>query len=284
MPPPLLPTRFNVTWAQHLAQLEVAALDLDDTLLTADKRIAPETMAALDDWLQAGKKVLLATGRPPRMVRDLPDLRHQFPFVCYNGCWIEDSGEVLYQNAIPAASVQHFVNAALDFAPHLWVGVEAEDMLYEPFKLRPERVSVVGDMRAICRPAMKIIFRKSMLDTEQWTHILDHLPAHCTMLVSELYDLIQIMPAGADKVEGIAWWLASQDLDLGRTVAIGDDTNDTKMVAAAHMGVAMQNAVPEVQEVADFITTTNDAGGVAQVLNTILATLAPAYARARPSP
>ena len=271
MPPLPLPEIFDDSWIARIANLEVAALDLDDTLLTSDKTVAAETLAALEAWLQAGKKVVLATGRPPRMAREVPDLPHQFPAVCYNGCWIEDAGEVVYRNEIPAATVQHFVNLVLACAPDLWIGVESNDMMYEPYKLRAWRESVVCDVREICLPAMKIIFRKSLLDTEQLDYVRHCLPASCDMLVSDLYDLIQVMRAGADKVQGVSWWLQSQGLTLRHTVAVGDDTNDTQMVAGAQMGVAMQNAVKEVQSVADFVTSTNDEGGVARVLHAILA-------------
>ncbi len=270
MPPILLPESFNEDWSQRLRNLEVAALDIDDTLLTSDKNLAPETVSALDEWLQSGKQVVLATGRPPRMVQEIPGLDYTFPAVCYNGCWVEYEGEVLYKNHIPAEITQDFVNLVLDCAPSLWIGIESEDTLFEPFKLRSWRDSVVCDVREIRQPAMKIIFRKSLLESRQLEYILEHLPRSCDVLISDLYDLIQIMNAGADKVQGVSWWLKSQGLELRQTLAIGDDTNDTQLVSQAQLGVAMENAVQEVQTVADFVTASNDEGGVARVLRTVL--------------
>ncbi len=277
MPPLPLPATFDDAWIPRIARLEVVALDMDDTLLTSDKTVTVETVEALDAWLEAGKKVVLATGRPPRMARDIPELPYHFPAVCYNGGWIEHEGEVLYRNAIPAAVAHGFVNLVLDCAPDLWVGIEANDMLYEPYKLRSWRESVVCDVRAICRPVMKIIFGKSYLETEQLTYIQNHLPADCDILISDLYDSVQVMRTGVDKVQGISWWLQSQGLDLDQTLAVGDDTNDTRLVAGAQVGVAMQNAVSEVKAVADFVTATNDEGGVARVLSTVLAVTQAAY-------
>ena len=39
------------------------------------------------------------------------------------------------------------------------------------------------------------------------------------------------------------------------------------MIAFAGLGVAMANAQPEVKEVADYITTSNDEDGVALVID-----------------
>jgi 5-amino-6-(5-phospho-D-ribitylamino)uracil phosphatase len=55
------------------------------------------------------------------------------------------------------------------------------------------------------------------------------------------------------------------------TIAVGDDVNDVEMVSRAGLGVAMGNARAEVKAVARHTTGPNDAGGVAQVIDDLLA-------------
>ena len=50
-------------------------------------------------------------------------------------------------------------------------------------------------------------------------------------------------------------------------ICCGDGFNDKSMIAFAGLGVAMANAQPEVKEVADYITTSNDEDGVALVID-----------------
>ena len=50
-------------------------------------------------------------------------------------------------------------------------------------------------------------------------------------------------------------------------MAIGDSGNDIDMVEYAGLGVAMGNAIPEVKDVADVVTTTNEENGVAKAIN-----------------
>lgn len=52
------------------------------------------------------------------------------------------------------------------------------------------------------------------------------------------------------------------------TMAIGDAGNDLTMIKMAAIGVAMENSFPEIKKVARYVTTSNEASGVAQALNT----------------
>ena len=50
-------------------------------------------------------------------------------------------------------------------------------------------------------------------------------------------------------------------------VAVGDDLNDSSMINMAGIGVAMDNAVPQVKDEADFITNNNNESGIAAVID-----------------
>ena len=50
------------------------------------------------------------------------------------------------------------------------------------------------------------------------------------------------------------------------TMAIGDQANDYSMIEQAGIGVAMGNAIPDIKQIADFETATNNASGVAKAI------------------
>jgi hydroxymethylpyrimidine pyrophosphatase-like HAD family hydrolase len=50
-------------------------------------------------------------------------------------------------------------------------------------------------------------------------------------------------------------------LELGNTLAIGDNFNDMPMIIHDGKGIAMGNAPDEVKQAADYVTGTNDANG-----------------------
>lgn len=65
----------------------------------------------------------------------------------------------------------------------------------------------------------------------------------------------------------LAGWLG---IARSEVMAIGDQGNDTDMVAWAGLGVAMGNAVPQVKAVADYIAPPVDEDGAAVAIERFL--------------
>ncbi len=58
-------------------------------------------------------------------------------------------------------------------------------------------------------------------------------------------------------------------MDIDKVMVIGDSYNDESMFDIAGYRVAVENAIPELKEKADFITMSNDNNGVYLVLNNL---------------
>jgi hypothetical protein len=56
------------------------------------------------------------------------------------------------------------------------------------------------------------------------------------------------------------------ELDFRHTIAFGDGGNDSSMIKAAGLGVAMGNALESLKEAADYTTTSVDEDGVLNAL------------------
>ncbi len=268
-----LPTIFSGAWKSRVSALRVAALDLDDTLLTQEKEVTSETQRAMEAWLDSGREIVIATGRPPRYAREMPEFLHCHPRICYNGAWIEYQQRVIYRNPISASTGQAFLQRILSAFPDLWIGYESGDVYYASGPV-PHRPAIICDLRRLARPADKIILKPSLMDERQLQTIERMRPVGTTWLRSDLYDVVQIGARGTDKAVALRWWLETRGLSLQQALAIGDDTNDVGMLTGTGMGIAMANAVDAVKEVADFITLDNWSGGVARVLNQVLASSA----------
>ena len=76
------------------------------------------------------------------------------------------------------------------------------------------------------------------------------------------------MPQNIDKAHSLGKLLASIGLTEEQMVCCGDGQNDITMIQAAGLGVAMENAQPDVKEAADYITKSNDNDGVLHVIQT----------------
>lgn len=84
---------------------------------------------------------------------------------------------------------------------------------------------------------------------------------HCT--VANGY-LVQIMSKDAKKKEGVREMLSAFGIMPEEAVYFGDDFDDAESMQFCGLGVAVENAIPEVKAVADEVALGNDEDGVAR--------------------
>jgi 5-amino-6-(5-phospho-D-ribitylamino)uracil phosphatase len=250
--------------------ITVAAIDLDDTLLRGDGTLSPRNEQSLHRWQAAGKRLVIATGRPGRSVnRSVAEALHGLPLICYNGAEIHLDGHKIYENLIPAAIARQLVEQVQQTSADYVVGLEIGGELY--LNRHVERTSpfhVADLLEVACRPAAKVLIFGDQL--ERLDPVFAAVPAPARVLHSSRYKFVQILAATADKAEALRVLMEQWQVSLNAVVAFGDDTNDVEMVRECGLGVAMENAVAEVKAVAARITASNDEDGVAQVLEELL--------------
>lgn len=249
--------------------LRLVAVDLDETIVRSDRTISPYTIDLFHEWRAERGPVVIATGRPPRWTRNIPDELHEFPWICYNGAIAFEAGAEIYRHDIELDTVRELLELFSKEAPGGRLGLEVNDILYMNQDLGRTDVEVVADLLSVAdRPAAKILvaledyLRLSTTHAERFQKLQP--------LVSEKVAFVQIMALGASKGMALSKLVHRWRLDMHNVVAFGDDVNDVEMVRDSGFGVAMSNAVPEVKAVADHITVSHDEDGVAVVLEELL--------------
>lgn len=82
---------------------------------------------------------------------------------------------------------------------------------------------------------------------------------------------LQIAQKGVEKYKGIVEVAKLEGILNENIIAFGDGLNDVDMLKKCGVGVAMKNALPEVKEQADYITSrTNNENGVVEFLKEYL--------------
>ncbi len=255
---------------ENTDDIKVLALDLDDTLLRNDKSLASTTREMLLEWLSRGNHVIIATGRPPRSAGEsLPQELWATPWACYNGAEIRLNGVVIYRDLLPAADALAIVRRFLADLPEAPIGLEIDDVLYLNRDWeRPYHYEVADLEKVATRPVAKVLFFHD--NVNHLDGLFDGLPKNAQVMVSEKYNLVQVMSRTADKLHAIQHLVDDWGLGMNNVMAFGDDINDVKMVRESAIGIAVDNAVPEVKAAANHITLSNDDGGVDVVLKKLL--------------
>jgi len=263
------------------ASVRMVATDLDGTLLRSDGRVSTRTAAAVDALAAAGIFVVLVTARPPRWVHVVADQlggSHSVA-VCSNGAIIYDvsASRVLLEHPIPPAICSEVVDRLREALPSVSFAVEVGlQYAQEPQYLSAWPVppgTLVGDIDSLVRePVAKLIARHNEAATAHW-----ELLERARQAVGGLVEVtssgptapIEISARGVGKAFALDIVATEHGIDPHAVLAFGDMPNDIAMLAWAGYSVAPANAHPDVLALVDEVTASNDADGVAVVLERV---------------
>ncbi len=212
------------------------ATDYDNTLATHG-RVERETIAALERFIQSGRKIVLVTGRL------LPDILDIFPEIGLCERVVADNGAVLYRPAtrehtvlatpIPVAFIDELRRRQV---PELSCGDSIVGTV------RPHEVTLLEVIRDLGLE-LQVIFNR---------------------------DAVMVVPSGVNKASGLVTALQEMGLSSHNVVAIGDAENDHALLNHCEYAVAVANAVPTLKEIADWVTAGEAGHGVAEVIDEIV--------------
>jgi hydroxymethylpyrimidine pyrophosphatase-like HAD family hydrolase len=213
------------------------ACDYDGTL-ACDGQVSSDTLAALQGLLASGRKLILVTGR------ELEDLFSVFPRYNLFEWVVAENGVVLYHPAtrerkrLANPPPAKFIVRLRERGVPLSLG----DAIVSTH--HPHETTVLDTIRELGLE-LQVIFNKGA---------------------------VMVLPTGTSKATGLAAALKEMALSPHNVVAVGDAENDHALLALCECSVAVANALPMLQEKADFVTAAANGAGVTELINEIIAT------------
>jgi len=247
-------------------------VDLDGTLVGDDHTVSVRNASALERAAAAGARVVIATGRPVRL---LDPVRHSLGHsiaLCYNGAIVLDlaTGSVLEAHLLDASIFIRAVEAVR--ARGLEFVVAAEGMPDRGIRSEPgfreDRELPRGTLAEITEGGVVkgLIVVKPESFHAVWDAFSTGFPGQLEVTRSGIDGLIEISAAGVSK-GGVIDALASEwGIDPLDAIAFGDMPNDLEMFRWAGRSVAMGNAEPEVKLAATEVGLDHDDDAVAAIL------------------
>jgi Cof subfamily protein (haloacid dehalogenase superfamily) len=257
--------------------IQLAATDLDGTLLRSDGTVSRRTCEAMRTAEAAGIVLALVTGRPPRWMGPVAKATgHTGVAVCANGALLYDLhteqvvGSTLLDAATALAAVAALRTGApgLSFAAEFVPGFGHEASYRHGWELGEVEVRVGAAEELLDRPVVKLLARHPDMDRDALLALArDLVGADVTVTCSSTTEaLLEISASGVTKATALAGLAGRAGIAAEQVVAFGDMPNDLPMLTWAGRAVAVANAHPEVLAVADEVTASNDDDGVALVL------------------
>jgi len=272
------------------------ALDIDGTLITNDRRLTLETCRAIQAAQRRGVLVTLSTGRNFYSARNYAQkLDIELPLITANGAMIRrPNGEIIQESLLDRDSVAQLIaemdQAGLLVEAYHRDGVHLTGSLYELTKI------MCGEK--LCPRQLFYIWREYRLTNLKRTTRLAQQVAQGELAAHKLFSsgeeeklyrfqararqlgqvveyypggfknrmYLEVMAPGVSKGMALKQLAHHLGVPMSQVVAVGDNLNDTEMIKAAGLGVAMGNGHKELRAMADHVTCTNEEDGVAAVI------------------
>ncbi len=262
------------TGEARLRKTRLIACDLDGTLLNGDEMIGPVAMRRIADIEALGIPFVMITRRHHLAAEPYAELlKMTTPIISLDGSMI-----ALPSTCAPIFTVcpdQEFMRDIVDEIG----GTRGADFC----AVTPEKFHISKDDLVL--PSQHVHWNidtvlASSAGAEGWGIILEivavgslHAVNSVLKYIEEkmrkeelklrLYEsrsnrdvwFLEIRPTEAGKRGALEWYTAELGISMKEVVGIGDYRNDLEFCERSGYVVAMQNAVPELKKIADFITT-----------------------------
>jgi len=258
----------------------LVATDLDGTIVRSDGTIAPRTVDLIARLESVGTPFVMVTGRPPRWMEPIAkETGHRGLAVCANGALLYDmhTERVVRAHLLDADAAVEVVAALRRELPDITFAIEKAPVDGRPGGFSREEVYVTrfdtGQIEVeaveqmVAGGAVKLLARHESLGSDELLAAARKALGDTAELTHSSTDgLLEISAAGISKASGLAAFADDLGIDASDVIAFGDMPNDLPMLSWAGRSVGMANAHPEVLELVDEVTLTNDEDGVAVVL------------------
>jgi Cof subfamily protein (haloacid dehalogenase superfamily) len=256
----------------------VLLADVDGTLVTQQKVLTQEALAAARELRAAGITLALTSGRPPRgMAMLIEPLALTGPIAGFNGgVFVNPDLSVIESHPLDLEVAREALALVVKAGLDAWVYTEAEWLIRD------------SDAPHVAREAWTVKFEARVVPEFTEEHL-----SHAVKIVgvSDDHGLVATTEAAAQQAlgsrasparsqpyyldvtnpeankGGVVRMLArTMKIDPKEIATIGDMPNDVLMFKAGGLSIAMGNASKEVQAEADAVTDTNEAEGFAKTV------------------
>lgn len=238
--------------------IKAVIFDLDNTLLRSDKRLSAYSRGVLERCRERGIYVLAASARPERTVREFGIFEEFDALVTLNGARVVLPGRVLL-NGISGKTGRDII-ARLIRIPGAVVSVEMSGGIFASAPIPEWNANVFHAFPSLPEGELYKILVSNIDETDVQAAVTGN--TYYTAI--EGGKLFQFMSREATKWNGVREMLSAFDLTPEEAAYFGDDWDDIGPVKSCGLGVAMENAIPEVKAVADAVAPHCDQDGAAR--------------------
>lgn len=252
--------------------------DLDDTLLDKEKNVSKENLEAIEYFKSNGGLFTFVTGRTHLGIGGVLNQVEPNTYIgTLNGGSIYDHKQ--NKNIMEIELGEGFVEI-LEFVDKEFCDIGFEVMCHDKCWICKTNDLVIKHITHEKLPLITCDYHnvpgkrgKVLLvgEIERINQLVEALKTHP---MAERFDFVrstrhyyEILPKGSHKGNLLKEIAKLNNIDMNRTIAVGDNDNDIKMLEFAGCGYAVENANENAKKVADRITVSNLDSAIAKIID-----------------
>lgn len=247
----------NITLEKRIKyMIKIIFFDIDGTLLDyGAKQISPSVVEALNLIQKKGIKLFLATGRPCFVIPEFSGIQFDGA-LSFNGAYTFDQKDIIYKNPLNKKEITRLQENAKRLNKSIAYAT-TDEIVCDSYQEELDRYFRIANQKCPVKDNWKDILNKEiyqiMIATQQ---------SEDAELMKGIQDLktvrwidfaTDIIPKNGGKEKAMQKVLDHYGISKSESMAFGDGGNDAEMIAYAHIGVAMGNAMPAVKKVANYV-------------------------------
>ncbi|EXG86776.1 HAD-superfamily hydrolase, subfamily IIB [Clostridium sp. ASBs410] len=274
-----------------MSDIKVIIMDVDGTLFNSKKMITAKTKETLLKAQSAGAKLILASGRPTaglfQIGKELEMDQHHGLFVAYNGSKVIDfeTMETLFNEPLGISDGKAVLEHLKKF--DVYPMIDKDNYMYvnnvyaDPIQWKGRSINIIeyearGGGYLLCEKEDLSEFLdyevNKILTAGDPSYLQEHYKdmmdpfkekLNC-MFTADFY--FEYTAKGIDKAKALDTVLKPMGFLPAQMIGFGDGMNDISMIQYTGIGVAMENAVQELKNTAQYVTASNDEDGIAEAL------------------
>lgn len=283
---------------------KLIVIDLDGTLLNSYGEVSNRNKKAIQQAIQKGTKIVLASGRPIMSVKNLAnEIGASQYIICGNGAITYDTenSEIIYnrflekfkvlqiikiceensifynvytQNTILTKNLNYNVlfyhQENANKPENKKTSITIVDNMQEYIQNRQEedylKITICDDNKIVFGSIIRKLHTINKIDVLDVEHMSRKMIKDGTDKVSIEYFYTEITNTNVDKWQAIKNLIEKLGIEKEQVIAIGDNINDAEMVKQAGLGIMMGNSAPYIKEMADIVVASNEQDGVAEAI------------------
>lgn len=267
---------------------KLIAIDIDGTLINDKHEVTTEVYNAVHAAKAKGVKIVLCSGRPIGGVRrylDELDLNQEGDYVIsYNGAFVQNTftNDVVSELSLGFEDLKMLYELSLDLKT--FIHFYDNEHIYtlnkdvSKYTVLESYLTQIGlHYRELEEIPKNILLPKVSFsdDPEDLDKVIAAIPTHLrekyTMVRSSSH-FYEFLHPDASKGNAVKQLAERLGIEQHEVMSIGDNGNDLTMIEYAGCGVAMENGIPELKEIANFQTLSNNENGVAVAIQKFVLT------------